>query len=144
MTSTAAAAERAAGDPTVAGIASEVAARLVGAPILQRNIEDNPFNSTRFLVLGRRLMAATGRDKTSIVFSMKNEPGVLLSILAPIAARKLNLTKIESRPTKRRPWEYVNFVDFEGHREADDVRAALDEISQRCQFLKVLGSYPAA
>jgi chorismate mutase/prephenate dehydratase len=144
MTSTAAAAERAAGDATVAGIASEVAARLVGAPILQRNIEDNPFNSTRFLVLGRRLMAATGRDKTSIVFSMKNDPGVLLSILSPIAARKLNLTKIESRPTKRRPWEYVNFVDFEGHRDTDDVRTVLDEIRQRCQFLKVLGSYPAA
>jgi chorismate mutase / prephenate dehydratase len=144
MTSTAAAATRAAGDPTVAGIASEIAARLVGAPILRRNIEDNPFNSTRFLVLGRRLMAATGHDKTSIVFSMRNEPGVLLSILAPIAARKLNLTKIESRPTKRRPWEYVNFVDFEGHRDTDDVRAVLDEIRQRCQFLKVLGSYPAA
>jgi chorismate mutase / prephenate dehydratase len=78
------------------------------------------------------------------VFSMRNEPGVLLSILAPIAARQLNLTKIESRPTKRRPWEYVNFVDFEGHRDTDAVRVVLDEIRQRCQFLKVLGSYPAA
>jgi chorismate mutase/prephenate dehydratase len=89
-------------------------------------------------------MAATGRDKTSIVFSMKNQPGVLYSILAPIAQRGLNLTKIESRPTKRRPWEYVNFVDFEGHRDTPAVQTVLDEIRERCQFLKILGSYPVA
>ena len=144
MASTSGAAERAAADATVAGIASEMAARIHGAPILRRRIEDNPSNSTRFLVIGRRAMAPTGRDKTSIVFSMKNEPGVLYSILAPIAARRLNLTKIESRPTKRRPWEYVNFVDFEGHRDTDDVRTVLEEVRERCQFLKILGSYPAA
>jgi len=144
MTSTSAAAERAKDDPAVAAIASDIAARIYGVPILRRRIEDNPFNTTRFLLLGRRPMPATGRDKTSIVFSMRNEPGVLLSILAPIAARRLNLTKIESRPTKRRPWEYVNFVDFEGHRDTEDVRAVLSEIKDRCQFLKILGSYPTA
>ena len=95
-------------------------------------------------MIGRRPVGPTGRDKTSILFSMKNEPGVLYSILQPFAARRLNLTKIESRPTKRRPWEYVNFVDFEGHRDTDDVRAVLDEVKERCQFLKILGSYPAA
>jgi chorismate mutase/prephenate dehydratase len=142
--STAAAAERAKDDPTVGAIASEMAARLHAVPILHRRIEDNPYNSTRFLVLGRRPMPPTGRDKTSIVFSMKNEPGVLYRILQPIAARQLNLTKIESRPTKRRPWEYVNFVDFEGHRDTEDVRTVLAEIHERCQFLKILGSYPAA
>ncbi len=144
MSSTSAAAERAKEDPTVAAIASEMAARIYDVPVLRRRIEDNPFNSTRFLVLGRRAMPPTGRDKTSIVFSMKNEPGVLFSILAPIAERQLNLTKIESRPTKRRPWEYVNFVDFEGHCDTDDVRAVLSEVKERCQFLKILGSYPAA
>src|SRR5260370_3011219 len=75
---------------------------------------------------------------------MKNEPGVLYSILQPFAARGLNMTKIESRPTKRRPWEYVNFVDFEGHRDTDDVRAGLDEVAERCQCLKILRSYPPA
>ena len=144
MTSTSAAVERAKDDPTVAAIASEIAARIYDVPVLRRRIEDNPFNSTRFLVLGHRAMPPTGRDKTSIVFSMKNEPGVLYSILQPIAERRLNLTKIESRPTKRRPWEYVNFVDFEGHHETPVVRAVLDEVKERCQFLKILGSYPAA
>lgn len=142
--STTAAAERAREDPTAAAIASGLAARLYDLPILRQRIEDNPHNSTRFLVLGRRPVAPTGRDKTSILFSMRNEPGVLYRILEPFARAGLNLTKIESRPTKRRPWEYVNFVDFEGHADTDAVRTALDEVRQRCQFLKVLGSYPAA
>ena len=144
MPSTTAAAARAKDDPAVAAIAAEMAARWYDVPILRRRIEDNPSNSTRFLVIGRRAAPATGRDKTSILFSMKNEPGVLVSILEPFAARRLNLTKIESRPTKRRPWEYVNFVDFEGHRETAVVRDVLTEIKERCELLKVLGSYPAA
>lgn len=144
MSSTAAAAERAKDDPAVAAIAGDMAARLYEVPVLRRRIEDNPFNSTRFLVLGRTAPAPTGRDKTSILFSMRNEPGVLYRILEPFANSRLNLTKIESRPTKRRPWEYVNFVDFEGHRDTDEVRAVLTEVKERCQFLKVLGSYPAA
>ena len=144
MSSTTASAERAREDPTVAAIASEMAARLYDVPVLRARIEDNAANSTRFLVLGRQATPPTGRDKTSILFSMKNEPGVLYSILQPFATRRLNMTKIESRPTKRRPWEYVNFVDFEGHRDTDDVRAVLDEVRERCQFLKILGSYPAA
>ncbi|OGL20061.1 MAG: chorismate mutase [Candidatus Rokubacteria bacterium RIFCSPLOWO2_12_FULL_71_19] len=142
--STSAAAVRAKDDPTVAAIASEMAARLHDVPVLRRRIEDNPYNSTRFLVLGRRPVPPSGRDKTSILFSMRNEPGVLYSILQPFAERRLNLTKIESRPTKRRPWEYVNFVDFEGHRDTEVVRAVLAAVTERCQFLKVLGSYPAA
>ncbi|HET8577321.1 MAG TPA: prephenate dehydratase [Methylomirabilota bacterium] len=144
VSSTSAAAERARDDATVAAIASELAARMYDVPVLRPRIEDNPSNSTRFLVIGRQPAPPTGRDKTSILFSMKNEPGVLYSILQPFAARRLNLTKIESRPTKRRPWEYVNFVDFEGHRDTEDVRAVLGEVKERCQFLKILGSYPAA
>ncbi len=142
--STAAAVERARDDATVAAIASDMAAAVHGVPILRARIEDNPANSTRFLVIGRRPAPPTGRDKTSILFSMKNEPGVLYSILRPFATHRLNLTKIESRPTKRRPWEYVNFLDFEGHCETENVRDVLAEVRERCQFLKVLGSYPAA
>jgi chorismate mutase/prephenate dehydratase len=142
--STSAAVERARDDSTVAAIASDMAAHVHGVPILRGRIEDNPFNSTRFLVIGRRAVTPTGRDKTSILFSMKNEPGVLYSILQPFATSRLNLTKIESRPTKRRPWEYVNFVDFEGHSETENVRRVLAEVRERCQFLKILGSYPAA
>src|SRR6202040_336615 len=117
--------------------------RTYDVPRLRKRIEDNPYNTTRFLVIGRRPVGATGRDKTSILFSMKNEPGVLYSILQPFAAHRLNLTKIESRPTKRRPWEYVNFLDFEGHCETENVREVLAEVRERCQFLKILGSYPA-
>ncbi|HYB44731.1 MAG TPA: prephenate dehydratase [Candidatus Methylomirabilis sp.] len=144
VSSTAAAVERARDDETVAAVASEMAGRLFEVPVLRARIEDNPTNSTRFLVIGRQPTAATGRDKTSILFSMKNEPGVLHSILEPFALRRLNLTKIESRPTKRRPWEYVTFVDFEGHRDTESVRTVLSQVKERCQFLKVLGSYPAA
>ncbi len=142
--STAAAVERARDDATVAAIASDLAAQVHRVPILRARIEDNPSNSTRFLVIGRRPVSPTGRDKTSILFSMKNEPGVLYSILQPFATHRLNLTKIESRPTKRRPWEYVNFLDFEGHCETENVRSVLAEVRERCQFLKILGSYPAA
>jgi chorismate mutase/prephenate dehydratase len=142
--STAAAAERARDDAGVAAIASELAARMLAVPVLRRRVEDNPLNTTRFLVLGRHPMPPTGRDKTSIVFSMRNQPGVLYRILQPLAERRINLTKIESRPTKRRPWDYVNFLDFEGHQDEAGVQAALAEIEERCQFLRVLGSYPAA
>jgi chorismate mutase/prephenate dehydratase len=144
MASTAAAVERARDDATVAAIASDMAAQVHRVPILRARIEDNPANSTRFLVIGRRPVPPTGHDKTSILFSMKNEPGVLYSILQPFATHRLNLTKIESRPTKRRPWEYVNFLDFEGHSETENVRSVLAEVRERCQFLKILGSYPAA
>jgi len=142
LTSTAAAAELAAGDVTAAAIASELAAELYGVPVLRPRIEDNPYNSTRFLVIGRRAAGPSGRDKTSILFAMRNEPGALYRILEPFARRGLNLTKIESRPAKRRSWEYVMFVDFEGHRDTPTVASALGEIGERTLFLKVLGSYP--
>jgi chorismate mutase/prephenate dehydratase len=144
VSSTAAAAERARDDPWAGAIASELAARLYDLPVLKARIEDNPYNSTRFLVVGRRAMAPSGKDKTSILFSMKNEPGSLYRILETFAVRGLNLTKIESRPTKRRPWEYVIFVDFEGHRDTPLVQEVLAEVGRRSIFLKVLGSYPAA
>jgi chorismate mutase/prephenate dehydratase len=143
VSSTAAAAEVAARDMTVAAIASELAGELYGVPVLRPRIEDNPHNSTRFLVLGPRIPNPTGRDKTSILFAMRNEPGVLYRILEPFARRGLNLTKIESRPAKQRPWEYVMFLDLEGHHGTPDVAAALGEVRERTLFFKVLGSYPA-
>jgi chorismate mutase/prephenate dehydratase len=144
--STAAAVEIAAGDPTVAGIAAELAGRLYGVPILRERIEDNRHNATRFLVIGRsgQAMGPSGRDKTSILFAMKNEPGSLYRILEPFVRAGLNLSKIESRPAKSRAWEYVIFVDFEGHQQTPTVAAALREIKERTLYLRVLGSYPAA
>ncbi len=143
FTSTSAAAELAAGDVTIAAIASELAARLYSVPVLRARIEDNPNNSTRFLIIGRRAAGPSGRDKTSILFAMRNEAGALHRALAPFSERGLNLTKIESRPAKVRAWEYVMFVDFEGHRDTPVVAAALDEIRGRTVFVKILGSYPA-
>ena len=143
FSSTAGAAEQAASDPSLAAIASDLAGELYGVPVLRPRIEDNPHNATRFLVIGRTPVGATGRDKTSILFAMRNEPGALYRILEPLARAGINMTKIESRPAKRRPWEYVMFVDFEGHRTTSAVTAALAELEARALFLRVLGSYPA-
>jgi chorismate mutase/prephenate dehydratase len=117
---------------------------MYGVPTLRARIEDNRNNATRFLVIGRDPVGATGRDKTSILFAMRNEPGMLHGILAAFAERGINLTKIESRPARQRPWEYVIFVDFEGHRDTPAVESALADVRARTLFLKVLGSYPAA
>lgn len=144
VSSTALAAERAVNDPAAAAVASELAGRLYNLPVLRSRIEDNRLNSTRFLVVGRRAMPPTGKDKTSILCSLKHEVGALATFLDPFARHGLNLTKIESRPTKLRPWEYVFFVDFEGHLETPPVQAALAEVRERCLFLKLLGSYPTA
>ena len=144
LPSTVAAVERAAAEPTAAAIASELAARLHGLPIVRSRIEDSSSNMTRFLIISKRPATATGRDKTSLLFSIRDEVGALYRILEPFALHALNLTKIESRPTKRRPWEYVFFVDFEGHREEPTVQKVIEELRSRCLFLKVLGSYPQA
>jgi len=128
----------------VAAIASELAAQLYNVPVLESRIEDNPQNATRFLVVGRRPIGPTGRDKTSILFAMRNVPGALYRILEPLARDGINLTKIESRPAKQSPWEYVIFVDLEGHRDTPLVASVLREIGERTLYLKILGSYPAA
>jgi chorismate mutase/prephenate dehydratase len=142
--STAAAAERALDDPRVAAIASELASRIYGLPVLRERIEDLAHNVTRFLLVGRRPVGPTGRDKTSLLLSIKDEVGALHRILEPLATERVNLTKIESRPTRRRPWEYVFIVDFEGHQADPAVQHVLAALRERCLFLKVLGSYPAA
>ena len=142
MPSTSVAAEQAALDASTAAVASELAGQLYRVPALRERIEDYANNVTRFLVIGRRAAGRTGRDKTSILFSIRDEVGTLHRILEPFASARLSLTKIESRPTRRRPWEYVFFVDFEGHRDDPVTQGVLAAVRERCLFLKVLGSYP--
>jgi chorismate mutase/prephenate dehydratase len=140
--STAASAQRAAGHPGSAAIASELAARVYHLDVLAERIEDSSNNFTRFLIIGQTEPAPTGRDKTSILFSIKDRVGALHDILVPFKKFSLNMTKIESRPTRQRAWEYVFFVDFLGHRSDAKVRRALALLENSCGFLKILGSYP--
>jgi len=127
-----------------AAIASMRAAEIYGMEILAQEIEDNPSNFTRFFVLAKHDSPATGNDKTSIVFSVTHRPGALYGLLRELAASQVNLTKIESRPTRQRPWEYNFYLDFEGHRDSTASREALGKIEEIALFVKVLGSYPKA
>jgi chorismate mutase / prephenate dehydratase len=127
-----------------AAVASARAAELYGMKILAKEIEDNPHNFTRFFVLSKEDSPATGNDKTSIVFSLKHKPGALYDCLREFAERKVNLTKLESRPTRHQPWEYNFYMDFAGHREEKDVAEALKALEEHAVFVKILGSYPRA
>ncbi len=141
--STAAAAKMASKNESLAAIASEFSISIYGLKIIQSNIEDSRQNTTRFLVIGKVDSPYTGNDKTSIVFSIRDEPGALQnSFFLPISNAGINLTKIESRPSKDRPWEYVFFADFLGHYEEEKIKSVLKKIGRNCVFLKVLGSYP--
>jgi chorismate mutase / prephenate dehydratase len=140
--STAKAASLASRDKKVAAIAGELAASIYRLKIVERNIEDSPENTTRFWVIGREYCHPTGADKTSIVFSLKHEPGALQNALLPFSESNINLTKIESRPSKERPWEYAFFVDFEGHVFDKKIEGVLSRVRENCVFLRVLGSYP--
>ena len=143
--STAQAAELASRDEGAAAIASPVAAQLYGLQTVHSGIEDVPTNTTRFLVIGRTPPARSSRDITSLLFSIKRDQvGALHRALEPFATHGVNLTRIESRPTKVRAWEYVFFCDFEGHAEDPQVAKAIAELEPRCDFVKVLGSCPRA
>ena len=142
--STTRAAELAADEPNAAAIASALAAERYNLRIVEADIQDNTSNITRFLVLGRQSTPPTGHDRTSIVFSIAHQAGALHHSLAPFRRNKINMTKIESRPNKRKAWEYFFFVDCEGHIQDRKLTRALEELGKYCKFLKVLGSYPNA
>jgi chorismate mutase/prephenate dehydratase len=127
-----------------AAIASERAAQIYDMTILEKEIEDIKNNSTRFFVLDKRDSPYSGKDKTSIIFAAKSVPGALYKVLKEFADRNINLTKIESRPTKSTPWEYHFYLDFEGHRTETKCQQALESIRDKTIFVKILGSYKAA
>ena len=127
-----------------AAIASEKAAEIYNMSILAREIEDNQTNYTRFFVISREDSPKTGKDKTSIIFAASHTPGSLYSTLEEFAKRRVNLTKIESRPTKQKPWEYNFYLDFEGHRVEQKCKEVLEILEKTTTFLKILGSYPRA
>ena len=128
----------------VAAIASRRAAELNSMQIISEGIEDSDVNYTRFLLLGKKTVPRTGNDKTSIIFGVEHKPGSLYRALRALSSRRINLTKIESRPVKRKPWEYNFYVDFQGHMRDRACRDALSDLRKRSTFVKVLGSYASA
>ncbi len=140
--STSHAAQRCGEESGAGAIASELAASLSGLNILQSRIEDHLNNFTRFLVLCKHASEATGNDKTSVMLSVKDKAGALYELLRPFASHGINLTKIESRPSRRKAWEYIFFVDIAGHIGENRVRDTLEELKGLCLFVKILGSYP--
>ncbi len=142
--STAEAARRASTEPGAAAIASRLAAETYGLNLLAEHIEDAAHNYTRFLVIGQQMVRPTGDDKTSVLIAAKDEPGALHGIIAPFADTGISLTRIESRPSQQKAWEYVFFVDFLGHIDDPAVKRVLEEVGRHTASLKVLGSFPRA
>jgi len=132
------------GETDQAAIASARAAELYGMKVIVREIEDNPNNFTRFFILSKHDSPPSGNDKTSIVFSVKDKPGALYESMKEFATRNINLTKMESRPTRQKAWNYNFYLDFEGHREDEAARQAMEGLEKASLFVKVLGSYPKA
>ncbi|MBT8419633.1 MAG: prephenate dehydratase [Gammaproteobacteria bacterium] len=137
-------ARRAALESGTAAIAGDIAAGIYGLHPLVSNIEDEPDNTTRFLVIGSRRVPGSGKDKTSLLLSVKDRPGALFGLIEPFAKRAISMTRIESRPARSGLWEYVFFVDIDGHAEEAHVAEALQEIERNAILFKILGSYPKA
>ncbi len=146
VTSNAEAARRASEEAGAAAIAGEAAGERYQLGVLARSIEDDPNNTTRFLVLGNLEPAPTGRDRTSVVASVENKPGAVHALLTPLAEHRVSMSRIESRPSRAKSamWEYVFFIDLDGHQKDAAVSRALAALREKAPFLKILGSYPAA
>ena len=144
VASNAEAARLAASEPLSAAIAGENAAAIYGLNVIAPHIEDEPNNTTRFWVLGRQAPARSGKDETSLIMSAQNRPGAVHALLEPFAKHGVSMSRLESRPSRTGLWEYLFFVDLEGHQDDPAVAAALAELGKRAPFLKLLGSYPAA
>ncbi|QEY58683.1 prephenate dehydratase [Pseudomonas sp. C27(2019)] len=144
VSSNAEAAKRVKSEWNSAAIAGDMAAQLYGLTVLADKIEDRPDNSTRFLIIGNQSVPATGDDKTSVIISMSNKPGALHELLVPFHASGIDLTRIETRPSRSGKWTYVFFIDFYGHKDDPLVKSALESIAKESVGLKILGSYPNA
>jgi chorismate mutase/prephenate dehydratase len=147
VVSNADAARRAAEEKGSAAIAGQMASERFEVPIVARSIEDDPNNTTRFIVLGKIHTSPTGHDRTSLVMSAENKPGAVHALLSPLAANRVSMSRIESRPSraaKSALWEYLFFIDVEGHRDDERIANAIAELEKKAPFMKVLGSYPSA
>jgi len=144
VSSNAEAAKMVQGEWNSAAIAGDMAVKLYGLTKLREKIEDRPDNSTRFLVIGRDLVPPSGDDKTSVIVAVKNEPGALYNLLEPLRTHKIDMTRLETRPSAAGKWTYLFFIDFKGHYSDANVVAALDALKPRVSDLKLLGSYPRA
>jgi chorismate mutase / prephenate dehydratase len=142
VSSTTRAAEMAAQDHNAGALAGRLAAEVYHLPILEQGVQDKPDNTTRFLVIGHQSCPRTGNDRTSLMFGLHDKPGALFSALRPFDELKISLSKIESRPSRRKAWEYVFFVDIDGHQEDGPVVAAVKELKKHCSIVRILGSYP--
>jgi chorismate mutase/prephenate dehydratase len=144
VSSNAWAAKMAQGDPSIAAIASEEAARLYDLNILQKHIEDQHDNTTKFWVIGREATEPSGEDKTAMILSIPNKAGALLEVLKSFSDRNISMTRIISRPSHDKKWDYLFFIDVLGHQKEGNVKEALAEVSERALFFKILGSYPVS
>ncbi|HHH38502.1 MAG TPA: ACT domain-containing protein, partial [Sedimenticola sp.] len=138
------AAQRVREEPGAAAIASEMAAELYQLKGLARNIEDEPDNTTRFLVIGRQKAFPSGEDKTTFICATRNVAGGLALLLNPLAKHGISMSRIESRPSRQGNWDYVFFIDIEGHQDEPRIASVLEELREEARMLKVLGSYPSA
>ncbi len=144
VSSNAEAARMASVTPGSAAIAGEAAAELYGLSILEKNIEDEPDNTTRFLIIGKKTSGLTGDDKTTLIVSTENRSGALHDLLQALSNAGISMTKIESRPSRRALWDYLFFIDIEGHRDDKVISEALEKLREKSTVLKILGSYPRA
>ncbi|HEY5789721.1 MAG TPA: prephenate dehydratase [Gammaproteobacteria bacterium] len=144
VSSNAEAARRAREEPHSVAIAGETAAQIYGLELLARNIEDEPDNTTRFLIIGKQGVPPSGHDKTTLLISAPNKPGALYHLLEPLARNKVSMTRIESRPSRRGMWDYVFFVDVAGHVDDPALKSAFADLRGEASLFKVLGSYPVA